>query len=360
MSAVLDKVDRHGSLEVAGEADWSFIAFDKHLAGFGSVRGGLQGASANTFLLGAFLYHSRLKDSLDGNELDLPGGLACWKDVCEVLHVTLPSIMTMSELASRVLVLVDELAYDEAVHLAETDAAHPDRDHNHDPDHDHGRGYTAFMQALQAARKSKPAAAAAATPSSQSQSQSQSKQSPLSSCNLVGGALSFLHEYLTGSHTYLSAHQLCEAKTLVYDVCSRLRVNLSALPSGSSSSGAGAGAGKAKTASASTSTNAAAAAAAAAASAGLPGLADLRRDLARLRNTVTDIVSERSWIEAGCVPARRKLKHHKASPLSELSVSCAVAGPLRCLTAPFISQVCSQRFACSLSLSFYRSFSGLR
>ena len=281
------KVDRHGKLYIASEGDdWGFVAFDKHLPGVSS-RGGLGGASANTFLLGAFLYHSRLKDTLDGNDLELPGGLASWKEICEVLYVTLPSMMTMSELASRVLVLVEELVSDEALHLQQSSSGIVG-------------GEPKFLQALHAAAGARGR-----------------RRPSLESCNLVGGALAFTLEYLRGSHVFLSAHQLCEVKTMVYDVCSRLDVRLGS----------------------STASGASRASRATPLPPPLPGIDSVRKDLAKLRNVITDIVSERSWIDVGCVPLRQSLAHHDFSPLSELSVSCSVAGPFRCQNGPFIAQV---------------------
>ena len=110
----MSKVDRHGTLDIVSEADWAFLQFDNHLH---SLDNGIAGASVNTFLLGAFLYHSRLKSSIEKKDEELPGGSSNWKEICDVLYVTLPSILTISELANRVLMLVDDLVSDEAAYL---------------------------------------------------------------------------------------------------------------------------------------------------------------------------------------------------------------------------------------------------
>jgi hypothetical protein len=250
-------VDRHGTSNVLEEAGWDHLAVNKHRAG------AVQGASANTYLLGAFLYHSRLRSSLEGKQDELPGGLGCWKEVCDVLYVTLPAFLTVPELATRILFLVDKQLLDE-----------------HQP-------------ATRAKRKS------------------------LESSNLVGGAIMFLHDWLRGYHLYLSSHQLCEVKTLIYDICTRMHVHYTKQKRG-----------------ASTTTTPAASSSSSSSSC----LDDNHKELEKLRNTINEIVSERSWIEVGCIPRKKKLNHHGFSSLSEYSVSHSIAGGYRCVAAPFVAQ----------------------
>lgn len=276
-------VDRHGTLDIVCESDWASLVCGN---GTNLSSGIILGASVNTFLLGAFLYHSRLRSSFEMNDEELPGGVASWKDLCEVLYVTLPSVLTISELSNRVLLLVDALVGDEALFM---------RQHQQSavqPFADSGTSYS----------------------KSQSFFSTQPQRKSLESCNLVSGSLAFLLEYLRGYHVYLSAHQLCEVKTLVYEVCARLRVSLgnSTGDVGFSSKGS---------------------------ALSLLGINEVRHDLIKLRNMITDIVVERSWIDAGCIPVNLKLIYHASSALSELSVGMSMAGSLRCKSAPYISQV---------------------
>ena len=247
-------VDRQGTSNVLEEAGWDHLAVNKH-------RGGVQGASANTYLLGAFLYHSRLRSLLEGKQDELPGGLGCWKEVCDVLFVTLPAFLTVPELATRILFLVDKQLLDEQ------------------------------QPGGSAERKS------------------------LESSNLVGGAIMFLYDWLRGFHLYLSSHQLCEVKTLIYDICTRMHVHYTKQKRGTSTT--------ATTITAASSSN---------------RLDDNHKELEKLRNTINEIVSERSWIEVGCIPRKKKLNHHGFSSLSEYSVSHSIAGGYRCVAAPFVAQ----------------------
>jgi hypothetical protein len=184
--------------------------------------------------------------------------------VCDVLFVTLPAFLTVPELATRILFLVDKQLLDEQ------------------------------QPGGSAERKS------------------------LESSNLVGGAIMFLYDWLRGFHLYLSSHQLCEVKTLIYDMCTRMHVHYTKQKRGTSTTST-----TATTITAASSSN---------------RLDDNHKELEKLRNTINEIVSERSWIEVGCIPRRKKLNHHGFSSLSEYSVSHSIAGGYRCVAAPFVAQ----------------------
>ena len=174
------KVDKHGKYDITSEANWTLLKYDRHRLPNEQILG----ASANTFLLGMFLYNSKLRASMDGKPESLPGGLACWKEICEALYVTLPSFLSVSELAARVMLLVDEFCAEEAAVAAAA----------------------AVSAATSTASSSSSSSSLSPAPSSSSSAAARMPllpPYPLSSQNLLSGALSFLHEWLRGHHVYL-------------------------------------------------------------------------------------------------------------------------------------------------------------
>jgi len=105
---MMEMVDSHGLLDIrSSPEEWALNVHFSISSSSGGGRGKsieIAGSSVNGLLLGLFLSNGYMRVEED----NLPGGLRCWTDIIEPVCITLPTLVTMPEVASRIFFLVEE------------------------------------------------------------------------------------------------------------------------------------------------------------------------------------------------------------------------------------------------------------